>query len=41
MVFQIFSYLCQEIVINQKLSSDEETHVIIAIRGIVDGLFPE
>ena len=37
--FQIFLYLCPKIVINQKLSSDEKIHVIVAIRGIVDGLY--
>jgi len=38
MVFQDFYLSLPRNRINQKLLSDEETHVIIAIRGIVNGL---
>ena len=35
---EILPIFAQRIIINQKLSSYEETHVIVAIHGIVDGL---
>ena len=35
------AYLCARKHYKPKLSSDEETHVIVAIRGIVSGLLAE